>query len=66
MSAIAAACRMVVEMKKPTTSKRPAKRLTADQLAHVVGGGLSGPDQCDPRYRLRCIQDATPPGTQDC
>ena len=55
-------------MKKTTKqSSRPRQiqPLSPQSLEQVSGGGLSGPDQCSPRYRLVCTTDVTPPTTQD-
>jgi hypothetical protein len=56
-------------MKKITNRSnrtRPVKQLGMESLKKVTGGGLSGPDICDGRYKIICIQDVTPPGNQDC
>jgi hypothetical protein len=54
---------------KHTTNRSTAPRiveLEMKTLETISGGGLSGPDLCDGRYKIICIQDATPPSSQDC
>jgi len=56
-------------MKKRTTpsrNPRPIVELATDSLKQVTGGGISGPDICEGRYKIRCIQDYIPPSSQDC
>jgi len=45
---------------------RRLELLSTEDLRRVTGGGLSGPDPCDGRYKIRCVQEITPPDTQDC
>lgn len=69
MSAIAGPCLTTREMKKSPKSSRPARplqQLSPASLALVTGGGLSGPDPCDGQYKIRCVQEITPPDIQEC
>ena len=56
---------MMKKLKQPTPTRR-IEQLDHEALRKVTGGGLQGPDPCDGRYKITCIQDVTPPSTQDC
>ena len=56
-----------VSMKKFSKVPREKRihQLTNEDLQVVIGGGLSGPDQCVPNYYMKCIAEYVPITTQD-